>query len=280
MTIFNSENSLLLTSFSIAAVVLVAMLAYWFSRKAFEHHLKKDIDSGSRTGITFLRNAVKAAIVVGAVIGIVYCIPPLRSLAVGFFAGASILAAFIGFASQNAFSNIVSGVFIVLFKPFRVGDIIKIRDEIGTVEDITLRHTIINALENKRLIYPNSVIDSEAVTNWTIKEEKVQKFMFLSIDLDSDVDLAVSIIQEEALRHPDLLDERSDDEKRDGVPLVNSPILDFNGAMINFRIPLWAKDLPTSMGMIWDLQKSIRERFEEAGVAIGRPSQVNFEGKL
>lgn len=101
------------------------------------------------------------------------------------------MAAIIGFAAQNAFSNIVSGIFIVVFRPFRVDDIIKISGEIGTIEDITLPRAVIQALENKRLIYPNSVIDSEAVINWTVTDTKAQKFMFVSIDCDFDIELGL-----------------------------------------------------------------------------------------
>ncbi|GAB5561604.1 MAG: hypothetical protein SynsKO_32510 [Synoicihabitans sp.] len=263
---------------NVLLVLLLAILANGISRRAIDHHLRHTADSARRTGISFMRNAVKALIVMAATIAVIYSIPSLRSLAVGVFAGASVLAAFLGFASQKAFSNIVSGVFIVIFKPFRVDDIIKINGEIGTIEDITLRHTVIRALENKRLIYPNSVIDSEPLINWTITDERAQKFMFVSIGYEADLERAVEIIREEAIAHPDLLDERTPEEKEQGVPLVEVPVLDFKDCMINFRIPLWAKDLPTAMRMTWDVHRAIKRRFDEEGIPLGRPSQVNFAG--
>lgn len=263
---------------NIVVVIVSALFLYLLARRIFDHNLRKAMNSERRTGITFLRNAVKAMIFIGAGMAIVYSIPPLRSLAVGFFAGASILAAFIGFASQKAFSNIVSGVFIVLFKPFRVDDIIKINGEIGTIEDITLRHTVIRALENKRLIYPNSVIDSEPIINWSIRDEKAQKFMFISIGFEADLDRAVAIIKEESGKHPDLLDLRTPEELKEGKELVDAPVLDFNHSMVNFRVPLWAKDLPTAMNMTWDVQRAIKLRFDEEGIPLGRPSQVNYAG--
>nr|WP_281384340.1 mechanosensitive ion channel domain-containing protein [Pelagicoccus albus] len=238
--------------------------------------MRKAKNSDRRTGITFLRNAVKATIFIISMMVIVYSIPPLRSLAVGFFAGASILAAIIGFASQKAFSNIVSGIFIVLFKPFRVDDIIKINGEIGTIEDITLRHTVIRALENKRIIYPNSIIDSEPIINWSIRDEKAQKFMFISVDFEADVDRAIEIIRQESERHPSLLDLRTPEELKNGAKLVDVQLLDFQNSMVNFRVPLWAKDLPTAMNMTWDVQKAIKRRFDEERIPLGRPSQVNY----
>lgn len=271
------ENAAVALLLNVLVVLLVAFVAYIASRRVFEYHLKRALTSERRTGITFLRNAVKAAIAFGAALGVIYSIPPLRALAVGVFAGASILAAIIGFASQRAFSNVVSGIFIVVFRPFRIDDIIKIGGEIGTVEDITLRHTVIRALENKRIIYPNAVIDSQAIVNWTIRDERAQKFMFISIDFEADVDAAICIIQEEAAKHPDLLDQRSEEQKEAGGPLVEVPIIDLAGSMVNFRISLWARDLPTAMRMTWDLHRAIKRRFEQAKIALGRPSRVHYD---
>ncbi len=263
---------------NIATVVVLAGLARTVSARLFRHHLRQALTSERRTALSFMRSAVTGLIIFGAAVAIGYAIPPLRSVAVGMFAGAGILAAIVGFASQAAFSNIVSGAFIVLFKPFRVGDIIKIGSEIGTIEDITLRHTVIRALENKRLIYPNSVIDSEPIINWTIQDEKAQKYMYISVGFETDVDQASAIIREEAQKHPSLLDLRTNEDKEAGVPLVETPILNLDNSMVNFRIPLWSKDLPTAMRMTWDLHRSIKRRFDEAGIAMARPPRVHYQG--
>ena len=73
---------------------------------------------------------------------IFYSIPPLKEIGITLLASAGIFAAILGLASQQAFSNIISGIFIVVFKPFRVGDNIEINNNRGIVEDVTLRHTI------------------------------------------------------------------------------------------------------------------------------------------
>jgi small-conductance mechanosensitive channel len=56
-------------------------------------------------------------------------------------------------------------------------------------------------------------------------------------------------------------------------------VLDLERSMVNFRVPLWAKDLPTAMRMTWDLHQSIAQRFEHEGIALGRPTQVNYESQ-
>lgn len=97
-------------------------------------------------------------------------------------AGAGILAAVLGFASQTAFSNIMNGIMIVVFKPFRIGDIIEVDRQdayMGVVADITLRHTVIQNFENKRVIIPNSVISTQIIVNRDIADQKVVRFFTL-----------------------------------------------------------------------------------------------------
>lgn len=89
------------------------------------------------------------------------------------FAGAGIFAAIIALASQQALSNIISGIFIVISKPFRVGDYIELSIlHRGTVEDITLRHTVIRDIQNNRIIVPNSKINSETIVNYHLNDER------------------------------------------------------------------------------------------------------------
>ena len=140
------------------------------------------------------------------------------------------------FASQAAFSNIVSGIFIVIFKPFRVSDIVRISNLYsGTIEDITLRHTVIRDFENKRLIIPNSVISTETIHNFNIVDEKICNFIIIGISYDSDVDLAMEIMREEATAHPNFIDNRTDEDKEKGTPAVVMRLVEFAESSVNIR---------------------------------------------
>jgi small-conductance mechanosensitive channel len=163
------------------------------------------------TQFNFLKNAVSFFVFLGALIFIFYTIPALKILSITLFAGAGILTAIALFASQQAFANIVSGVFIVIFKPFRVNDTVDIGSlPKGRVEDITLRHTIIRNFENRRMIIiiPNSVISSEIVVNSSIVDESICNFIDMGISYDSDIDKAMEIMKREAMAHPNFVDHR------------------------------------------------------------------------
>jgi len=80
------------------------------------------------TNFSFIKNSVGFLIYTSAIIFIFFKIPYLKSIGTALFAGAGILAVVVGFASQKAFSNIISGIFILIFKPFKISDIIEFKD--------------------------------------------------------------------------------------------------------------------------------------------------------
>lgn len=224
------------------------------------------------TKYNFIAHSTNFILLTAAVVIIFYRIPELKQYGVGIFASAGVFAAIIGFASQSAFSNIVSGIFIVLFKPFRVGDHIVVNTtNSGEVEDITLRHTVIRNYENRRIVIPNSIISNETIVNSTIGEEKTCMYVVFGISYDSDIDLAMKIMQEEALKHPNFLDNRSDEDIKDGRHPVTVRLIDFGDSSVNLRAYVWANDPIEGFIMKCDLNKSIKERFDAAGIEIPFP---------
>ncbi|MFH1408978.1 MAG: mechanosensitive ion channel family protein [Nanoarchaeota archaeon] len=224
------------------------------------------------THFKFMKHALTAIIyIVGFGIAI-YTIPAFRALSVSLLAGAGVLAVVIGFASQQAFSNIISGVFIVIFKPFRVGDRIRIGTDVsGIVEDINLRHTVIKTFENKRVIIPNSIISNEKIENAHLGDEEVCKFVEFSISYDSDIDKAFRLMQEEALKHPLTIDKRTSEEKKNKEPVVRTKVLGFGDSSVNLRAWVWAKDPADATMLGWDLNKAIKQRFDKEGIEIPFP---------
>src|SRR5690349_21454277 len=184
--------------FVFAAIVLaiafvVARILRFLIGRFFRRAAKRlNVDP---TRYNFLKNAVDFITFLIAIIIIFQSIQALRTFGTTLLTGAGILAAIVGFASQQAFSNIVGGVFLVIFKPFSVGDRVKIGAlYTGDVEDITLRHTIIKDFENRRIVIPNSVISSETIVNSTMTDEKVCMFVEFNVSFESSIDQAMKII--------------------------------------------------------------------------------------
>ena len=227
------------------------------------------------TRYNFFKNAIDFVIFLVALIIIFREIPALRVYGTTLGAGAGVLAAIVGFASQSAFSNIISGVFLVIFKPFSVGDRIKVGQLYsGDVEDITLRHTVIKDFENKRVVIPNTVISSETIINSTLTDEKVCVFIEVSIAFESSVDKALMIMQEEAVNHPLCIDNRSVEEIQDNKAVVATRVIGFSDLGVQLRADAWARDAAEGFELKCAVYKSYKERFDKEGIALAHRTAI------
>lgn len=254
-------------------LVLALILTLWVRRLI--HRFVSDSSlflKVDATKYSFIKNAASLIIFSLAVFVIIYSIPEFRTLGTTLLASAGVATAVLAFASQAALSNIVSGVFIVIFKPFRVDDLIRIEgDKSGVVEDITLRHTIIRDFQNQRIIIPNSVISSQTIVNSHIEDERFKRQIFFGISYDSNIDKAFKIITEEAEKHPYFLDGRNDEEKETGWPAVKCRVIGFGDSSVNLRADVWSNSPEESWELFCDINKSIKERFDREGIEIPFP---------
>lgn len=256
----------------IVATIIIASLVNRF----FQSLIKRSTDElkNDPTNYLFLRHTIVAIIYIVGFGVAIYTVPELRGVANSLLAGAGILAVAVGFAAQHALSNVVSGIFIVIFKPFRVNDRITIQQMSGIIEDITLRHTVIRNFENRRIIIPNAVISDQILINADFNDEKICKWVELSISYESNIDLARQIIQEEALAHPLLIDNRSEEQIAKGEPIVPVRVLLLGESGIQLRAWAWASNQQNSFILGCDLYESIKKRFDQAGIEIPYPHRT------
>jgi len=207
------------------------------------------------------RHFIVAMVYLAGIILIVSLIPQLGDIAVALLAGAGFAGIVIGFAAQRTLSNLISGISLAVFRPFRIGDVLSIRDEYGAVEDITLRHTVIKTWENKRLVIPNSIISDEAIVNWTIGDLPVYWHVDFGIAYDADIDLARAIILDELDKNPDVMHNR---ESR----VMVMELSDFS---VILKVYFWVSDRPTAWGTGADIRESVKKRFDKEGVEIPFP---------
>jgi small conductance mechanosensitive channel len=258
----------------IVALIIARTLRFIIGRFVRGASTKLKVDP---TKYSFLKNAVEFIVYLVAVIIIFNGIPQLRKYGTALFASAGIIAAIVGFASQSAFSNIISGIFIVIFRPFSVGDRVKVGvNYTGDVEDITLRHTIIKDFENRRIVIPNSVINNETIINSTIAVELLCMFIEIGVSFDSDVDQALRIMQEEGMNHPSCQDSRTQEEIAKGEPLVIVRLINITETSLLLRASVWAKTPSEGFEMKCDLLKSIKKRFDIAGISLAAPQRMLY----
>jgi len=160
----------------------------------------------------------------------------------------------------------------VLFRPFRIGDYIRLDSErMGIVDDITLRHTVINNFENKRLIIPNSVISTESVLNHTIDEAKILSFNNFLISLNADIDKAKTIITQEAEQLEFVIDNRTPAEIINNTDMFDIRVVEVTETAVHLRAYIWLSEPVKEFKMQCSLKEKVHKRFLKEGIKLPIP---------
>lgn len=256
---------------AVVTIVAAASTNMWF-RMSIQKKLQTGEDS---TSFKFLRYVAVFAIYFTGFLFAILAFPSLKGVAQTALGGAGVIALIAGVASQEALANLVGGVFIISFKPFRVGDIIEISETmVGTVTDITLRHTVIRNFENKMIVIPNAIINKEKLINFDLGELKICERLHFEISYESDLDLAKKIMQEECEKHPLLIDNRSATDILDGKPIVRTALISINESTLTVRAWTWARNYTDSFNMRCDLLAIIKKRFDAEGIDLAYPHRT------
>jgi small conductance mechanosensitive channel len=198
------------------------------------------------------------------VAGLIYAslVPGLRALMGTMVAGAGITALVVGFAAKSTLANMISGISLAVYRPIRIGDKVSIEGEYSTVEDITLRHTIVRTWEYKRLMIPNSKLDEMTVINYSIIDPRMLCTVELGVSYDTDIDLARRLVLEEANNCP-YRDEKADE------PWMR--VISHGDFSIGLRVYVWVPEVDSTwLAKFW-LLEHIKKRFDREGVEIPFP---------
>ncbi|HUH29192.1 mechanosensitive ion channel family protein [Gelidibacter sp.] len=258
---------------AVATIVSATLVNLWFKRKIEE----KIVYQYDPTSYKFLRYvAVFLIYFIGILFGLL-AFPSLKGVAQTALGGAGVLAIIAGVASQEALSNLVGGVFIISFKPFKIGDVIKVTDTmVGTVTDITLRHTVIRNFENKMIVIPNAVINKERLINYDLGDPKCCEHIEMGISYDSNIELAKKILQEECEKHPLILDNRTEIDKKNGLPIVRTALTKINDSSLTIRAWAWSRNFSDSFSMKCDIFESTFKRYGESNIDLAYPTRTIY----
>lgn len=271
-------GALVLTVVFIAVVILATVLIVRIVNGFFRRAAHKMIVAGNPavTAFTYVRYLALAAIYFAAINIIISSIPTLESSMNKLFAAGGILAVVLGFASQQAMGSLISGLIILTFKPFAIGDTVNVVSSgvSGTVEEISLRHTILRTPENKRAIIPNDTMNSAIIENANHTDTKICLMENIGVAYTADIPRAMEIIREEILTHPSYYDNRSATDKAAGAPPVVVRVQDFTDNAVQIRAFIWAKDTGTAYAMRADLLLSIKQRCDAEKISLAYPRLI------
>lgn len=210
-----------------------------------------------------------AIVYLAGLLFIISQIPQLSKVTQTILAGSGILALAISLSAQESLNNIISGLFITLFKPFEVGDRVTLVNSkiTGTIEDITLRHTVIKTFINSRVVIPNSTINKEIIENSNLIDSKASSFIDVSVAYESDIDKAISIMASIIGKHPYYVDIRTDEEKRT-QPKVKVFLRELGESAVILRANMWTQTVGDNFEACSDVRLQIKKAFDANGIEI------------
>lgn len=221
--------------------------------------------------IKFLKNILIAVVWIMAITSIASQFDALSGIANTILAGSGIIAAVLGLAAQESFANIFSGLLISIFKPFDIGDRIKIvgDDTAGFVEDITLRHTVIRTYMNVRIIIPNSTMGSAKLENSTYSKGACYPIdVTIAYEDKEKRHRALEIMEEVVTQHPLFYDNRTDEQKKENKKPVEATCISLGESGVDLRILMWTENVVDNNKACSDCRIEILDRFEEEGIEI------------
>ena len=253
--------------------VIIGLL--WLCLSRFFRRLRDNVTSPTgKKAYDIAEKICKWTFIVLVIANVFSVFPTVKTIMKSLLAGSGVVALVVSIASQDAISNIVSGIILSISKTYKVGDKIRYLDTntVGIVQEIKMRHTVIQTFENTQLIVPNSIINKTAIENCTYNSDsKICEFLIFGLTYDSDINKAMMLITAVISKHPDYIDGRTEEEKERGEPPVRVKVIDFADSCIKVKAWMWAKDGDVAIDMKNDVLLEIKKRFDAANISFAYP---------
>lgn len=247
-------------AFSILMALLIFVIGKWLANKVTKLMVSvlKKVKGMDETLIKFLEN------IVYYILMIVVILTSLSELGVETTSFLAILGAAglaIGLALKDSLGNFASGVMIILFKPFKVGDVVNAAGVTGSVIEVGIFNSIFKTPDNQKIIIPNGAITAGTITN--INAEPTRRVdLVVGIGYEDDIKKAKEVLNDIASSHEKVLVDK-------GITVAVSELAD---SSVNFVVRAWV-NTPDYWAVKFDLTETVKLRFDDEGISIPYPQQ-------
>jgi len=240
---------------------LVTLLAFWILGIILGSIVRRAVSTFRKTS-NLLRDFLagmtrKTTIIVGAVVAVSMLGVNITPLVAAIGAAGLV----IGFALQGTLSNFASGIMILFYRPYDVGNYVNVGGVAGTVEAMTLVSTTLVTPDNQTVIVPNNSVWNNVITNVTGRDKRRVDMTFGS-SYDSDIDQAKAVLQEVLSSHPLVLDD----------PPINIQVNELADSSVNLIARPWV-ETADYWTVYWELQAQVKQRFDREGIVIPFPQR-------
>lgn len=250
---------------AIALFLMFLILGFFFSHvwsRAIQATIHRDRDGRiDRLSAGFIRQIGLLFIWAVVLTLFAHSVPALNRFATTLLASVSIASVVIGLAAQSTLSNLVAGVGLIFYRPFRLGDHLLVTAptgvETGKVETVSLGYTILQTADNRRIVLPNAVIASATTVNLTAVDARILAVVPFGIADGAAIDRARAIALELAKAHPAVTE------------IVGCAVTALGPFSVDMALSLWCPDATTAATVKSDLLEAIRKRLDNEGIPAG-----------
>lgn len=243
---------------TVLLIVLIFVVVARLSRSLIRRALARTTLSLSHLATEFIVSMSGRIIVV---LGIVVALAQLGLEVAPLLAGLGIAGFVVGFALQDTLSNFASGMMILMYRPFDVGDAIEAGGTIGQVKAMTLVSTSVLTFDNQMLIVPNNKIWGDVIRNLTHQTTRRVDLVF-RIGYHDDLEHAERVLNDIVNDHPLVL--------REPPPLIR--VNELADSSVNFVVRPWVKT-NDYWETYWAITREVKRRFDSEGISIPVPKR-------
>ena len=264
---FGDPSTLLGAALYAIIFAFFAWLAGRMLRLAVQRMLARDKnDHVDLMAVKFLGKLVRYCVYIFAFISYAHLVPRLSGLGAASLTSISVITVIVGLAAQNTLGNLVAGISLLLYRPFKLGDRVQVTAptglETGRVESLILGYTLLRTDDNRRVVVPNSVMASQTTINLTGNDPRVVCSVPIGISYDSDIDKARAI----------LLDLTSKNPKAKEV--CGCPVTQLGISGVVLTLDVWCADALAAIALRSDLLEQAKKRFALEGIGLPFPQMT------
>lgn len=250
-------------------IAVIVFLFFWFISNRVRNFMRKKghLLKISDTLITNFVGSLSKGLVMIIGFSISMSILGLSGIASGLITGAGVSAVVLGFAFKNVGENLISGVMLVLNRPFNTGDFISVADITGTIVSMDLKTTDVRTIDGKMIYIPNTMIVNSPLTNFTIEGKR--RFDF---EVELDVTVNTHMCRELMMKGLDNVPEIM----KDPAPVVTLSQL---AANVKLKAYYWLKIAEANRSILEINSHAIencKDAFEKAGIELADTTDLKI----
>ena len=254
---------------NIAIIITIAFIVSFIVRKCTKLLYKQG--KAKEVAVKFLASFITAVIWVAAGYAALNQFEFFKSAMALLMTGSGVLVVVLAFVSQEAIGNVIDGLILIFSNVFEVGDVIILKDSDikGTVKSITMNHTEILSFENNLLVVPNKTMKNSIIENLRANDVMCN-FLSLQVAYGTNLDKVEKIIKKIVRNHKYYIDNRTEEEKKQGKEDVGFLVTSWENSGITIRISVWTK-AENGFYILCDLRRQLLDAFNEEHIEIPYP---------